>query len=197
MLTLQTTDRTNIDVIDFGNIRQGERAKRTVQVVNRGRTSERFSVWSVASRSGRGNAVFAIRSDADPDGPRKVLAPGLAIDICVEVVARKIGNIQECVNVQTRHGILRLTVKAHVVETEDDTDAYSEDELEDLRLLPTLPSVGHWDYNNRTFVLDEKKLVVQLDPSRSLQEILATRGKSFDASSITRRRGKESILRCV
>jgi hypothetical protein len=107
------------------------------------------------------------------------IAPGLSTFIRVEIVARSPGEYRDRVRVKCKNGNVSILEVGYHVEPRDlaEFEAFSDDELDDLMYLPSMPSTSYWCFKSRKLVMEENRFGFELDETKTLQEVLISSNK--------------------
>ena len=162
--------------IHLGTIRVGEKMDRLVRIRNNSISGHvvKYSCKPFAHKK-RGNSIVAKKLEKAAQ-----IAPGLSTHIRVEVIARSPGEYRDRVQVKVSNGnVAVLHVGYHVEpQSKQDFEAFSDEELDDLLLLPSMPSTSYWDFKSRKLVMEEERFKFTLDETKTLSEVLVSQNKN-------------------
>ena len=161
--------------IHLGSIRVGEKIERLVRIRNNSISHVvKYSCKPFAHKK-RGNSIIAKKLEKAAQ-----IAPGLSTHIRVEVIARSPGEYRDRVQVKVSNGnVAVLHVGYHVEpQSKQDFEAFSDEELDDLLLLPSMPSTSYWDFKSRKLVMEEERFTFALDETKTLSEVLVSQNQN-------------------
>ena len=160
--------------IHLGKIQVGDKIERLVRIRNDSMSDVmKYTCRPVVHKS-RGNSIVAKKI-------RLKIAPGLSTNIRVEVIARSPGEYRDRVQVKVSNGNVAVLHVGYHVEPARSTPEFeplSDDELDDLLLLPSMPSTSYWCFKSRKLIMEEERFRFVLDETKTLSEVLVTESRS-------------------